>query len=129
MNPMNSGNQHGGHMMSPMCNNNVMQGPGGGGPMQTSMNTVLPGQMGPNPAGMMHGGMPPMKCSSQPSSMDMMSDTSTANPLLSNNVLPFADDQLPLSPHTSLIGMINRVIMRTVRYLVTKIRYQFFFIH
>lgn len=105
MNPMNSGNHPGGHMMSPMCNNNVMPGPGAG-PMQSSMN--LPGQMGPNSAGIMHPGMPPMKCSSQPSSMDMMADSNNSNSLLSNNVLPnlgnFPDDQLPLSPHTSLIG-------------------------
>lgn len=114
MNPMNvnnAGNQHGGHMMSPMCNNNVMPGPGPtGGPMPPQMNTVLPGQMGPNTGPMMHGvGMPPMKCPSQPSSMDMMAaDSNTSNQLLSNNVLPnlgnFTDEQLPLSPQTSLIG-------------------------
>ncbi|XP_065215204.1 protein BCL9 homolog isoform X2 [Planococcus citri] len=115
MNPMNvnnAANQHGGHMMSPMCNNNVMPGSGPpGGPMQPQMNPVLPGQMGPNTGPMMHGvGMPPMKCPSQPSSMDMMAgDSNTSNQLLSNNVLPnlgnFTDDQLPLSPQTSLIGV------------------------
>ncbi len=108
MNPMgvnNNNNPHG-SMMSPMCNNNMM--PGGPGSMPTPMNPVLPGQMGPNPAGMMHGNMP-MKCPSQPSPMDMMSDSANPNQLMSNNVLPplgnFSSDQFPLSPHTfSLLG-------------------------
>lgn len=84
MNPMNvnSNNQHG-PMMS-MCNNNMMRGGPGPGPMSSPMNAVLPGQMGPNPSGMMHGGMP-MKCQSQPSPMDMMSDAANSNSL---NVLP-----------------------------------------
>lgn len=82
MNPMNvnSNNPHG-PMMSSMCNSNMMSGGPGAGPMSSSMNAVLPGPMGPNPGGMMHGGMP-MKCQSQPSAMDMMSDATNPNPLV-----------------------------------------------
>lgn len=91
-------------MMSPMCNNNMLPGSGPG-----PMNSGLPGPMGSNQVGMMHGAMPPMKCQSQPSSMDMMADSPNPNPMLSNSVLPppignYPEDQFPLSPQASLAG-------------------------
>lgn len=101
---MSNNNQHG-QMMSSMCNN-MMPG---------SINSPMPGQMsGPNQVGMMHGSMPPMKCQSQPSSIDMMTDSPNPNQILQNNVLPpsggnFSDNQFPLSPHPSFAGNFIRI--------------------
>lgn len=115
MNPMssNNGNNQHGSMMNPMCGGNMMSGGSvGPGRMQT-MNSVLPGQMGPNPGNMMHG--VPMKCAQQPGPMGMMSDGGNGDPLLSNNVLPtlgsFPDDQFSLSSHASTLTGTNKLFL------------------